>query len=292
MQQFQSLRRLLIFYALTLLTMLVMYYFALFHEIKQNNEQRSIDTFYSLQYEMTEHVGITDTEISNILEKPVFKNVSYQIVCMMPFGQTFIHRYTRPNEPGFTTVTFPTITSSPPNNSSHSAYTLNSRNVTGTIKLKSGHQIYIILRHRSLDINWLSYRYWLPLMTAIVLFIIGLLYMLNRRVDWEQLLLYTDSLNSQAKDAYSPPPFLYKRSTPEFLRLGHALSRVNYQLHKDYRRITTLTHRLDRLVNQAPLPMLMIMRHGQISFFNQRFEQVFTCPSQDYDDSCQLTVVA
>ncbi|MGO2340134.1 MAG: response regulator [Psychrobacter sp.] len=289
MQQFQSLRRLLIFYALTLLTMLVMYYFALFHEIKQNNEQRSIDTFYSLQYEMTEHVGITDTEISNILEKPVFKNVSYQIVCMMPSGQTFIHRYTRPNEPGFTTVTFPTITSSPPSNSSHSAYTLNSRNVTGTIKLKSGHQIYIILRHRPLDINWLSYRYWLPLMTAIVLFIIGLLYMLNRRVDWEQLLLYTDSLNSQAKDAYSPPPFLYKRSTPEFLRLGHALSRVNYQLHKDYRRITTLTHRLDRLVNQAPLPMLMIMRHGQISFFNQRFEQVFTCPSQDYDDSCQLT---
>jgi len=289
MQQFQSLRRLLIFYALTLLAMLVTYYCSLFQVIKQNNEQRSIDTFYSLQYEITEHSSITDAEITSILEKPLFENVSYQLVCMMPSGQTFIHRYTRPNEAGFTTVTFPTITSSPPSNSSHSAYTLNSQNVTGTIKLKSGHQMYIILRHRPLDINWSSYQYWLPLMIAVMLFTIGLLYMLDRRVDWEQLLLYTDNLNSQAKDAYSPPSFLHTRATPEFLRLGHALSRVHYQLHKDYRRITTLTHRLDRLVNQAPLPMLMIMRHGQISFFNQRFEQVFTCPSQNYDDSCQLT---
>ncbi|MGO2386863.1 MAG: response regulator, partial [Psychrobacter sp.] len=157
-----------------------------------------------------------------------------------------------------------------------------------TIKLKSGHQLYIILRHKPPTIEWISYRYWLPLMAAIILFIIALLYMLNRRANWEQLLLYTDNLSSHAKEAYSPPPFLHKKSTTEFLRLGHALSRVSYQLHNDYRRIKTLTHRLERLVDQAPLPMLMIMRHGQVSFFNKRFEQTFMSLPQS-DSSYELT---
>lgn len=275
MQQFQSLQRLLIFYALTLLVMLSIYYFALFHEMKNQSEQQSIDTFHTLQYEVTEREDLLNPDIKRILEKPVFEDISYQLVFMMPSGQTYIHRHTQPNEPAFANVTFPIISSSPSNNGSHSAYTLNNRNLTGTIKLKSGHQLYIILRHKPLIIDWISYRYWLPLMAAIMLFIIALLYMLNRRTNWEQLLIYTDNLSSHAKEAYSPPPFLQKKSTPEFLRLGHALSRVSYQLHNDYRRIKTLTHRLERLVDQSPLPMLMIMRHGQISFFNKRFEQIF-----------------
>ena len=288
MQQFQSLQRLLIFYALTLLVMLALYYVTIFHEIKKHSEQHSIDTFYALQHEVTERDGLLNPDIKKILEKPVFEDISYQLVFMMPSGQTYIHRHTRPNETAFATVTFPIISSSPSNNGSHSAYTLNNRNLTGTIKLKSGHQLYIILRHKPPTIEWISYRYWLPLMAAIILFIIALLYMLNRRANWEQLLLYTDNLSSHAKEAYSPPPFLHKKSTTEFLRLGHALSRVSYQLHNDYRRIKTLTHRLERLVDQAPLPMLMIMRHGQVSFFNKRFEQIFMSLPQS-DSSYELT---
>ena len=288
MQQFQSLQRLLIFYALTLLVMLSIYYFALFHEMKKHSEQHSIDTFHTLQYEVTERDDLLNPDIKRILEKPIFEDISYQLVFMMPSGQTYIHRHTQPNEPAFANVTFPIISSSPSNNGSHSAYTLNNRNLTGTIKLKSGHQLYIILRHKPLIIDWISYRYWLPLMAAIMLFIIALLYMLNRRTNWEQLLIYTDNLSSHAKEAYSPPPFLQKKSTPEFLRLGHALSRVSYQLHNDYRRIKTLTHRLERLVDQSPLPMLMIMRHGQISFFNKRFEQIFMSLPQS-DSNYELT---
>ncbi|MGP4849551.1 hypothetical protein ACTXGQ_35980, partial [Marinobacter sp. 1Y8] len=156
------------------------------------------------------------------------------------------------------------------------------------ITLKSGHQIYIVLRHEPFVVDWISYRYWLPLMVAIVLFFMALLYMLNRRTNWEQLLVYTDNLSSRAKESYTPPPFLQKKSTTEFMLLGHALSRVSYQLHNDYRRIKTLTHRLERLVDQAPLPMLMSIRHGQISFYNQRFEQVFTPPTQR-EQSYELT---
>ncbi|MDN3397797.1 response regulator [Psychrobacter sp. APC 3426] len=285
MQQFQSLQRLMFFYAMTLVVMLALYYFTLFNGMKKHNEQHSIETFYSLKHEFTEHAAPINREIKTILAQPALDGVSYQLIFMMPSGQTYIHRYTRPNEHPFTTITFPTVRSSSNNDS---AYTLNTRNLTGTIRLESGHHIYLILRHKPLGINWVSYQYWLPLMIAILFFISALLYMLKRRTNWEQLLRYTESLNDSANEAYIPPPFMDDKATTEFLRLGHALGRVHYQLTNDYRRIKTLKHRLERLIDESPLPMLMIMRHGQISFFNTRFEQTFITASQsDTDD--QLT---
>ena len=268
--------------------MLLLYYVTMFDGMKKHSEQHSIDTFYALQHSIIEHAAPIDSEIKKILEQPNFDQLSYQLILMMPSGQTYIHHNTRPNESAFSTVAFPTIGTSASSSSDHSSYTVNSNELTGIINLKSGHQIYIVLRHEPFVVDWISYRYWLPLMVAIVLFFMALLYMLNRRTNWEQLLVYTDNLSSRAKESYTPPPFLQKKSTTEFMLLGHALSRVSYQLHNDYRRIKTLTHRLERLVDQAPLPMLMSIRHGQISFYNQRFEQVFTPPTQR-EQSYELT---
>ncbi|MGP9544118.1 response regulator [Psychrobacter sp. AOP7-B1-25] len=288
MQQYQSLQRLLIFYTLSLMVMLLLYYVTLFDGLQKHSEQHSIDTFHSLQHNIVEHAAPVDNEIKEILEQPTFDRISYQLILMMPSGQTYIHHNTLPNESAFSTVTFPTIGTSTSNSNDHSSYTVNSNELTGTINLNSGHQIYIILRHEPFDVDWVSYRYWLPLMVAIVLFFIALLYMLDRRTNWEQLLVYTDNLSNRAKESYTPPPFLQKKSTTEFMLLGHALSRASYQMHNDYRHIKTLTHRLERLVDQAPLPMLMSIRHDQISFYNQRFEQVFI-PSTQREQSYQLT---
>lgn len=221
MQQFQSLQRLLFFYTLTLTIMLSLYYVTMFLELQTHSRQHSLDTFNSLQYEFIGHAKPTDLDIEKILDKPFFQDISYQLVFMLPSGQTYVHRYTSPHESEFTTVTFP-ILASPivdSGSNSSSAYTLSNSTLTATIKLESGHQIYLVLRHQPLEIKWISYRLWLPLMTAIILFMFALLYMLNRRVNWEQLLLYTDNLSAAAKEAYTPPPFIDTKSTAEFLRL-------------------------------------------------------------------------
>ena len=288
MQQFQSLQRLLIFYTLTLMVMLLLYYVTLFDGIKKHSEQHSIDTFQSLQHSILEHADPIDSEIKKILERPRFHDLSYQLILMMPSGQTYIHHHTRPNESAFPTVTFPTIEDIGTSDDRYQSYTVDGSELKGIINLETGHQVYVVLRHQPFVIDWISYRYWLPLMVAIVLFFMALLYMLGRRTNWEQLLAYTDNMSGRAKEAYTPPPFLQKKSTTEFLLLGHALSRVSYQLHNDYRRIKTLKHRLERLVDQAPLPMLMSIRHGQISFYNRRFEQVFV-PSSQSDRDYKLT---
>ena len=289
MPQFQSLQRLLAFYTLTLLAMLSLYYFIMFHEMKNDSKQHSVEIFHTLQYQISELGNPINPAVKKIVEKPFLAGISYQLIFMMPSGQTYIYNNTEADERAFNGIMFPSIeTSLLSNRNTHSTYTLSNDKLVGTIELKSGHKFYTMLRHKPLDINWVSYRYWLPLMTAIMFFTLALLYTLKRRANWEQLLLYTDNLSSHATEAYTPPPFVSKKSTAEFLHLGHALSRIHYQLHNNHRHITTLKHRLERLVDHAPLPMLMIMRQGQISFFNQRFEQVFSTAFQN-DSNYQLT---
>ena len=292
MQPFQSLKRLLSFYTLTLFIMLVLYYAMIFLVLKSNSQQYSQMVFDTLQREVSEDIVLTDDELVKIIKKPFFQGISYQLILMLPSGQTYVHRYTRPHDRQFTTINFPNINSAANSTlqgtSITSSYETTNRHLVALIKLESGHQLYVMLRHKPLKIDWTSYQFWLPLITAIALFIIALLYMLKRHTNWEQLLDYTENLTTLAEDSYDPPPFIKKTATPEFLRLGHSLSRISYQLHKNHRRIKTLKHRLEHLVDQAPLPMLMVMRQGQISFFNQRFEQVFATSFQ-HDTKYMLT---
>ena len=280
MQQFKSLQRLLTFYTLTLLVMLLLYYFMVFDEANRHRKEHSVTTFHLLQHSLTEHSTPVDDEIQNVLDHPFFHGISYQVILMAPSGQTYVHRYTRPNESPFATVTFPITDAIAITDDNKSVYNISTEELKGIIDLENGYQIYVILRHEPLAINWLSCRYWLPLMVAIILFFAALLYMLNRRANWGQLIAYTDNLSSRTKEAYTPPPFLKQESTTEFMLLGHALSRVSYQLHNDYRRIKTLKHRLERLVDQSPLPMLMSVQHEKISFYNQSFEKLFISVSE------------
>lgn len=286
MQQFQSLRRLLSFYILTLFIMLFLYYAMLFSTLRENNVQHSQMVFQTLKYDLAGYDAITNDNINKLLLKPLFQDISYQLILTMRSGQTYVYNHTRPNERKFTTVTFPTVDSQ--NSKTISAYKLTNHNLMATLNFQNGQKLHIILRHQPLSIDWLSYQYWLPFMSAVLLFITALLYVLKRRANWGQLLDYTENIMADVKDAYIPPPFDEAESTLEFLRLGHALSRIGYQLHSQHRHIKRLNHRLERLVDQAPLPMLMIMRQGQISFSNQRFDQLFT-PFLERDSTSTLT---
>ena len=92
-------------------TAFALYYFTLFYDVKQHNEEQSVDIFHTLQHEITSHTIPVNTEIKTLLEQPAFEDISYQLIFMMPSGQTYIHRHVRSNEPAFATVTFPIILS-------------------------------------------------------------------------------------------------------------------------------------------------------------------------------------
>ena len=80
----------------------------MFYEMRQHNEQHSIESFRSLEHEVTGLTNPTNAEIKKILEKPFLKDMSYQLIFMKPSGQTYIHRHTRPNERELPVSPFPT----------------------------------------------------------------------------------------------------------------------------------------------------------------------------------------
>ena len=71
MQQFKSLQRLLIFYTLTLITMLSLYYFVLFYEMREASKQRSVEIFHTLQHEVSEYSNPINPVIKDNRRKTV-----------------------------------------------------------------------------------------------------------------------------------------------------------------------------------------------------------------------------
>ena len=80
MQQFKSLQRLLIFYALTLLVMLSLYYVMIFDGANEHSKTHSITTFHLLQHSITEHRTPVDDEIQKVLNHPFLHDISYQVI--------------------------------------------------------------------------------------------------------------------------------------------------------------------------------------------------------------------
>lgn len=256
--------------------MLGMYYLLAYDAEVGEQKIRSQEVFSRLSHELEEHRANNQTDLKPLLKKPFIKNISYQLILISPSGQTYIHDYYRSDDTHLKTVALPDLLPRHKTN----LYSLDNSKLSGWIDLDDGYQVYVNLYHQPISLNWMAYRYWVPVSVFILLLMVGLGFVLKRRNEWERLIDYTESLSLYSKESYAAPPFIDQNVATEFLRMGHALSRINYQLHKTYRRSQLLNHRLERLIDHAPLPMLTIKRNGQISFANQRFEQVFATTFQ------------
>lgn len=73
MRKFRSLTRLLIFYTLSLLIMLTLYYVMMFSLLKTNNQQYSQTVYEALHYEISKNTTLTDVEMLALLDKPFLK---------------------------------------------------------------------------------------------------------------------------------------------------------------------------------------------------------------------------
>lgn len=271
MKKHPSLQRIFNFYTLSLMVMLAMYYLLAYTALVERQQLQTQAVFSRLIHELKNHSAASQNQITEILDKPFIKNISYQLMVISPSGQTYIHDYYRPDDTHIAALTLPDSVLLHDNHQ----FSIDSDKLSGWIIVNNGYKIYVNLYHQPLIIEWSNAKYWAPLLVTFALLMTGLLLVLRRRNEWELLIQYTESLSLYAKESYLAPPFPAQSVAKEFMRIGHGLSRINYQLHKNYRRNLLLSHRLDRLIDHAPLPMATLKRHGQISFLNPRFEQVF-----------------
>ena len=114
--------------------MLTIYYAMMFLTLKDNSEQYTVKVFDTLQYELVEIGQPTDSQVLRILNKPLFKDFSYQLVFMLPSGQTYVHHHTYPNERRLSTVIFPNMQSDLTD--TRSTYNITHGRLEGFITLK------------------------------------------------------------------------------------------------------------------------------------------------------------
>ncbi|MDO5768366.1 MAG: response regulator [Psychrobacter sp.] len=271
MKKHPSLQRIFNFYTLSLMVMLAMYYLLAYTSLVERQQIHTQTIFARLLHEIKNHNTFRQDDVNEVLDKPFLSNTSYQLMVITPSGQIYIHDYYRPDDKDIEVLTLPESSVL----EDADQFTIDNDKLSGWIVLDNDFKVYVNLYHQPLVVEWRDSRYWAPLLITFVLFMAGLLLVLRRRNEWELLIRYTESLSLYSKESYLAPPFPAQSVAKEFMRIGHGLSRINYQLHKNYRRTQLLSHRLERLIDYAPLPMATLKRHGQISFLNPRFEQVF-----------------
>lgn len=271
MKKTQSLKQTLFFFIIALSSMMILYYFMLFQNLKQQQKNKTQAIFEYLLEDALSHQSNEQTDLDRIKQYPFLKNVSYQLILTTPSGQTIIKEHHAKNQSGKSRIRLPHWE----RYDGMSHYQIDDYHLQGWISLENGHQLYVNLVHAPMVINWSAPQFWLPIVLMIFWLSLGLLYLLRHRNNWEKIIAYTNQISSQPQEKYQPLPLKNKDIGQEFLRLGYALSRLNYQVYKDHRRIWVLMQRLHRMVDNAPLPMLIINRNGKINFFNHKFEQMF-----------------
>ncbi len=278
-KQPKTLKFLLAFYVISLLLLLVIHYAIVFIDKKQQEKRKSEQLFMSLvqkDYDFSKNTKSNLTEF--IAKTPKLKRRTYQILLIDNQKLNhIINHYANDTERNKISFNLP-----PKINSISGevySYTQDNQKLTGWIKLATGEQVTIELYHRPIDINLSSMKVWLPILAFIFLCIYALSHFLTYVQLWNKTIAYANRMsspNSSRKyNTYQALDFDNLVVTEEFVRLGHALNRANYQLHSRERRLNSLLLRFERSVSRAPLPIAFIRRNGTISYINERFGYVF-----------------
>ncbi len=279
MKQRKTLKFILSFYVTSLLLMLVVHYAIIFIDKKQEEKAKTTNIFLQLVKDDFNFTQNTTSNLAELIDKtPKLKNRTYQILLIDREKLShIINNYA--NQEDKANITF----SLPPKVDNISgeiySYKIDNKKLSGWIKLPSGEQVSIDLYHQPIDINFSSTMIWFPILAFIFLCIYALSYFLTYAQLWNKTLAYANNMSSPHKsrkyNTYQALDFENLVITEEFVRLGHALNRANYQLHSRERRLNSLLLRFERSVSRAPLPIAFINRNGVISYINERFSYVF-----------------
>ncbi len=279
MKQPKTLKFILSFYVISLFLMLVVHYAIVYIDKKQEEKLESERIFMNL---VKHDYSFANNVKSNLIEfidtTPKLKRRTYQILLIDREKLShIINNYASEEEKK--TIIF----NLPPKVDSVSgeiySYKMDNRKLSGWLKLGSGEQISIDLYHRPIEINFSSMMIWFPILAFIFLCIYALSHFLTYAQLWNKSIAYANDMSSPNKlrkyNTYQALDFENLVTTEEFVRLGHALNRANYQLHSRERRLNSLLLRFERSVNRAPLPVAFIRQNGTISYINERFSYVF-----------------
>lgn len=159
---------------------------------------------------------------------------------------------------------------------SREAYVIDDEQLTGYIPLSFGYGIMVHIKHPTIDYEPQTLGFWLPLMLAVPLLLLGGYTLYHRNRQWQMVIDYAHAISSpQPSLAYRRLPIEDEHVGDEFKRLATALNRLFFQLQRQRRALLSNKRLSQRLIEQSPIPMALVYRSGQVAYVNARFRQLF-----------------
>lgn len=144
--------------------------------------------------------------------------------------------------------------------------------------LNEDYRLYLNIQYRPILYNFANPIYFLPLLVALCIFFICLVQIHKRYDVWDDVIDYTQNIQTSTNHDYMPLVLPKRYAHPELLHLSHIINRNAFQLHQDLKKIHELNQRQQVLIDNAPLALFLINRKGQLTYFNQQFSNIFTTP--------------
>ncbi len=294
-----------LFYIVSLSILLIIHYWLVQAEVNHYERQQSLNLFNEMveesqlsgyQFAKNEPAEPTQDIIDNIIRHhPALKQYDYQIIVRDPDGMGHI-RFHTVDDKKENISSFKLDRSVGYGRNDYFNVNNNIDKLDGWIRLPDNSEITITLIHKKHPLDTTSPRFWFPLMVVLLMSIIAFSMILSRLHLWQRLISYANNMSKpnttlHKYNTYEAIDYQRKSVGQEFSRAGHALSRANYQLHHDRRKIEILQKRIERLLTRAPLPIAYVNSDGVLSHINERFNYIFRMSLQHSDKTLIQDIV-
>lgn len=159
---------------------------------------------------------------------------------------------------------------------SHDTYVIDGEQLTGYIPLSFGYGIMVQVKHRPIDYRPQALGFWLPIMLALPLLLLGLYVSCHRNRQWQMVIDDAHAIASpQSPLSYQRLSMPNKHLGDAFDGLSTAFSRLFLQTQRQRRALLVNKRLTQRLMEHAPIPMALVCRSGHIGYVNAQFRNVF-----------------
>lgn len=119
--------------------------------------------------------------------------------------------------------------------------------------------------------------YTLPILLALIFWILYSFYLYQRYTIWHQLANYVQNF-PQITQSYYYPLQINPTTEVEVLHLSHIINRLTFKSSQYVKQIQQLSNRQHYLIDKSPVALFLINRKGRLLYFNEKFAHTFATP--------------
>ena len=252
-------------------TMLIVTYMMIWFDVIQRQNAAGELFLHQIVYEANHRIDAHHEELDNFFVKPPKSIASYQLFVVAPDG----HTYTISSDTNHTT-------NQPPNWSlrigEEERILKHLNHFEAWAPLSQDYHLYARVQYMPVW-QYVCHTFYLsPLLVALVLVLLMVRKLQQRRQNWSNLLNYMQHLPVDLQSGYEPLKLNESATEPDILRLVELINRLSFKTSQYVSRVNQQYWRQHALIDNAPVALFLISRRGKLLYFNEQFAHIFATP--------------